>query len=126
MDLELIKEREMPLMSKKRYSFYLTFKGVTPTRNDIKGSVAKKVNSDPALTVIKHIYNRYGVEKAKIIANVYSKKEDMERFEEKSTLKKHEAKKEEKPAEEAKPAEAPAPKAEPAEEDKAPVEEKKE
>lgn len=114
MDLELIKERDMPLMSKKRYSFYLNFKGTTPARKDIKEAVAKMVKSEPELTVVKHIYTRYGIEKAKVIANVYSNKEDMEKFEEKSTLEKNKAKEEPKeeaaeapaaPAEEAKPAE---------------------
>ena len=89
MDLELIKERDMPLMSNKRYSFYLKFKGSTPSRKDIKESVAKQIKSDPELTIIKHIYTRYGIEKAKIIANVYTKKEDMIKFEEKSTLEKN-------------------------------------
>ncbi|MBU2561106.1 MAG: hypothetical protein KKD17_02330 [Nanoarchaeota archaeon] len=95
MDLELLKERDMPLLSRKRYTFFLNFKGPTPTRKQIRDAIAAKTKSDAALTVVKHIYNRYGVERAKIIANVYSKKDDMLRFEDKSLLDKHAEKKEE-------------------------------
>ncbi len=105
MELELIKERDMPLLSRKRYSFYLTFKGSTPTRKEVRDVIAKKMKSEPELTVVKHIYTRYGISKAKVIAHVYSDKKDMERFEDKDLIAKHAEKKTEgegKPAEEVK------------------------
>ncbi|MBW2972404.1 hypothetical protein KY359_05185 [Candidatus Woesearchaeota archaeon] len=98
MDLELKKEREMPLLSRKRYTFYMEFKGPTPTRMKIRDAVASKVKGKPELTVIKHVYNRYGIEKAKVIAHVYSSKEDLAKYEDKKLLDKHAEKKEEKPA----------------------------
>ena len=98
MDLEITKERDMPLMSRKRYTAYATFKGATPNRLQIRDAISKKVKSEPGLTIIKHIYTRYGVEKAKIIAHAYSKKEDMARYEDKILLDKHVEKKSEKPA----------------------------
>jgi small subunit ribosomal protein S24e len=89
MELELKKERETPLLSRKRYVFDLTFEGATPSRDKIRDAVAKKVNADRDLTIIKHVYNRYGAEKAKVFAHVYGTKEDMKRIEEPGTLKKH-------------------------------------
>jgi small subunit ribosomal protein S24e len=127
MELTMLKERETPLMSRKRYTFEIDFKGATPTRRQIRDAVATKVKGEPELTVIKHIYNRYGVEKAKVITHIYTDKKAMEKFEEKDLLDKHlEKKKEpkEEKKEEAKPAEAPKEEAAPAEEKKA--EEKKE
>jgi len=137
MDLELLKERDTPLLSRKRYTYYMTFQGPTPTRLQIRDAVAKKAGSKPELTIIKHVYNRYGIEKAKVIAHVYSKKEDLDRYEEKVLIEKHAAKKEEKTEEPAAPAPAEAaPEPVPAEEAKpekkeetkeeAPAEEKKE
>jgi ribosomal protein S24E len=96
MEIEITKEREMPLLSRKRYTFFVGFKGTTPSRKQVRDELAKKVKSDPELTIIKHIYNRYGVERAKVIANVYSKKEEMLKLEDKDLLGKHSDKKEEK------------------------------
>ncbi len=77
----------------------MDFKGATPSRMKIRDAVAKQVKGDPELTIIKHIYTKYGVEKAKIIAHVYNNKEDMAKYEDKKLLTKHEKK--EKPKEEA-------------------------
>jgi ribosomal protein S24E len=101
MDLDITKERDMPLLSCKRYTMFIGFKGATPDRKKVRDELAKKVKADPELTVIKHIYTRYGVERAKVIANVYSKKEDMLRLEEKQLLSKHSDKKPEEKKEQA-------------------------
>lgn len=95
MDINMLKERDTPLMSRKRYTFEIGFKGSTPTRKQIRDEIAKKLKSDPSLTVIKHVYGKYGVEKAKVITHVYENKKDMEKFEEKVLLDKHVEKKEE-------------------------------
>ncbi|MFC1741713.1 30S ribosomal protein S24e [Nanoarchaeota archaeon] len=135
MDLEITKERDLPLLSRKRYSFFATFKGATPNRLQIRDEIAKKVKSDPELTVVRHIYNRYGIEKAKVIAHVYTKKEDMDKFEDKGLVEKHTAKKKEKaeeapaaaaPAPEEKKEDAPADEAKEEKKEEAPAEEKKE
>ena len=120
MELNVLKERETPLLSRKRYTLELVFKGPTPTRKEIRDAVASKVNSDPGLTVIKHVYTKYGVEKAKVIAHTYTKKEDMLKYEEKVLLDKHVDKKEEpkEDAEEKKEEPKEAPKEQSAEEKK--------
>lgn len=94
MELKIIKERDTPLLSRKRATLEVVFKGATPTRAEIREAIAAKLKADKELTVVKHIYTRYGVEKAKVIAHIYSSKDDMKRFEEKGTLKKHEKKEE--------------------------------
>lgn len=81
-------------MSKKRYTLTVGFKGATPSRLDIRDALAKKVKAEAALTVVKHIYTRYGVEKAKVIAHIYQSKEEMNKYEEKVLLEKHSKKKE--------------------------------
>ena len=96
MEINILKERDTPLLSRKRVTLEITFEGATPSREKIREVVAAKLKSDKDLTVIKHIYTRYGVEKCKVIAHIYSNKEDIRKYEEKGVLKKHEAKKEEK------------------------------
>ena len=106
MELELKKERDTPLLSRKRYVFNMTFEGPTPSRKDIRAAVAKKVNADKELTIIKHVYTRYGVERAKVFAHVYGTKEDMMKIEEPGVLKKHQKKEEKKEETKEAPAEA--------------------
>jgi len=102
MDITITKEREMPLLSRKRYTMELAFKGSTPSRKKIRDSLATKVKADPEVVIVKHVYNRFGSEKAKVIANVYTNKEDMLKYEDKKLLEKHTEKKEAEKKEEAK------------------------
>lgn len=95
MELEIKKERETPLLSRKRFTFEVSYKGATPSRKDIRDKVADKVKANKELTVIRHVYTRYGTEQAKVIAHVYDKKEELDRLEDKKMMKKH-APKEEK------------------------------
>lgn len=126
MNIEISKERETPLLSRKRITASLTFDGPTPSRKDIREKVAKKMDAPVELTIIKHVYPKYGDGDAKVIAHVYSKDEDKKKFESEYLLKKHaaEAPKEEPKAEE-KPAEAPKAEEKPAEAKEAPKEEPK-
>ncbi|MFQ5475039.1 MAG: 30S ribosomal protein S24e [Candidatus Nanoarchaeia archaeon] len=102
MELKIKKERETPLLSRKRVTAMISFKGATPARKELRAVVAKKLKADEKLTIIKHVYQRYGQNAAKVIAHVYSKEEDMKAVEQDYLLKKHVEK--EAPAE--KPAEA--------------------
>jgi len=97
MELKILKERETPLLSRKRYTIEITEEGATPSRKQIRDMVALKLKADPELTIVKHIYPRYGLEKSRCIVNIYENAEDMKRYEDEGLLKKHA--KEEKPAE---------------------------
>lgn len=114
MDIKILKERDTPLLSRKRLTFEVSFKGATPTRAKLRDAIAANLKVDKELTVVKHIYTRYGIEKAKVMAHVYTDKNDLVKYEEKGVLAKHMKKEEKK--EEAKPAAA-EPTAEPAAEE---------
>lgn len=111
MKLEIKKERDTPLLSRKRVTLVGEYERSTPSRIDIRKEVAKKVNAKENLVVIKHIYTKYGSHKAKIIAHVYSNEDEMKKIEEEVLLKKQvpkgeggqkEKPKEDKPKEEKK------------------------
>ena len=125
--MELIKENEMKLLSRKRLTLMRENKGATPSRQDLIKEIAKQFNVKEELVIIKHVYSQFGENKTKVIAHIYSDKNKMKFFEHTNLLKKHEKKAEapkedapgveEKPVEEA-PKEEPKPEAEekPAEE----------
>ena len=113
-DIEILKKKDTPLLSRQRVSAMAYFEGKTPSRLELKELVAKKVSADPNLVVIRHIYQRYGSKKAKVICHVYKDEKAMKTLELETLIKKHtkQEKKEEKteapkPKEEVKPEETP-------------------
>lgn len=111
MNLNILKETDVKLFSRKRITFQTESKGVTPSRSDLIKEVAKAAKSKPELVVIKHIYTKFGSKNIKIIAHIYNTRKDLEKIEEKYIVKKHkveEPKKEEAAPAEEKVEEAPA------------------
>ena len=92
MKLELIKEKEVPILSRKRYTYLTDADGTTPSRMDLMKEIAKQLKIDEKLVVIKHIYPQYGSKKVKLIVNVYKNEKDKKKFEHKSLVGKHEKK----------------------------------
>jgi len=124
MNLKILKQKESSLLSRKRITAEVTFKGTTPSKANLKKELASKLKSKEDLIEIRHIYGKFGEETAKVIAHVYENEKVMKSLVKKKKVK--EAKKEEaKPAE---PAKKEAKKEEPKKEEKPaePVKEKKE
>ncbi|MBU4501144.1 MAG: hypothetical protein KKA79_01015 [Nanoarchaeota archaeon] len=134
MNLKLLKEKDVPLLVRKRLSFEVEYPGdKTPSRDDIKKNIASTQKVKEDLVAVRHIYPRFGRCKAKIIAHVYNNVEDVKKYEPKNKKEEKKAAEgaTEAPAKESPKAKAPAEqpkeeiKEEPKEEEK-PVEEKKE
>jgi len=104
MKIEIKKEMETPLLSRKRVTLMAEYEGPTPSRQAFRKEIAQKLSADENLIILKHIYTRFGIPRAKIIANVYANMEDLKKLEEHSLLVKHglAQKKEKTPAAEAK------------------------
>ncbi|MBN2458194.1 hypothetical protein JXB31_03635 [Candidatus Woesearchaeota archaeon] len=128
MEIEILKEKETPLLSRRRITAMATYEGATPSRIKFLQAVSKELKADTKLISIRHIYTRFGSTRAKLIIHQYMDRESFEKLESKNTAKKHEIKEEkkenndasgqkpeQKPAEEAAVADS---KAEPAAEDK--------
>jgi small subunit ribosomal protein S24e len=81
MELEIIKEKETPLLSRKRVTVTCTYEGKTPSRVDLRKKIAEKLKVQEDLLVIRHIYTRFGQTWAKAITHVYSDAETMMRLE---------------------------------------------
>jgi len=104
MEIEIVKEIETPLLSRKRITAWASFKGPTPSRVEILKEVAKSLKTKEELISIRHIYTRFGYEKVKLIIHVYSDIDTMVRLEGNGLVGKHKPgeKKEKKPAPEVK------------------------
>ena len=92
MNLKKLDERDMPLLNRKRVNFMIEFSGPTPNKKDILKDISTNLKTKEDLIAIRHIYQKFGLNKAKVIVNVYNKVEDLKDFEPKK--KKVEAQKE--------------------------------
>src|SRR3989338_6251978 len=82
MEIQKFKEVEMPLLARKRVKFELEHPNApTPTRVTLKEELAKKYNTKPELVAIRHIYTRFGLQKARVIANIYEDEKTLKELE---------------------------------------------
>lgn len=87
MNLEIMKEKEIPLLERKRIVLrYASQEGKTPARKTVAKEVAKMVNAKDDQVAIRHIYSQFGATSSKIIAHVYKDFKTMEKFEDENTL----------------------------------------
>ena len=130
MEIEVTKQNDTPLLSRKRVTAFVNFAATTPSRLELKFALGTQLKVNPDLVIIKHIYQRFGARRAKLIAHVYDKKELLEKLESEGLVAKHFKKVEEKKEEQEAPKEAAPveekPKEESADKKEEAVEEKKE
>ncbi len=91
MEIDIVKEKETPLLSRKRVTAWAKYEGSTPSRVDTLKEFSKKINIKPEKIVIKHMYTRFGQQDVKIIANVYDDIDTLKRLEPKELIEKHKA-----------------------------------
>lgn len=94
MRLKMLNKQEVPLLGRKRINYMVEFDLGTPSKKEILENLAKILKVDKELIAIRHIYQRFGDTKAKVIVHVYKNKEDLKKLE-----KKIKEKPEEKPKE---------------------------
>lgn len=93
MEIEIIKQKDVPLLNRKRVIGKVQFEGsATPSISVFKDLVASALNVQKDLIAIRHVYTHFGVSIAKVIVHVYKSREDLLRLE---RLKKVERKEQE-------------------------------
>ena len=105
MKFTILKETESPFLSRKRISFEVDYAGSrTPSKEEIKKSIASSQKVKEELIAVRHIYPKFGKSEAKLIIHVYKTIEDLKKYEPKSKKKnaKEESNSAEKPKEEVK------------------------
>ncbi|MBI5073323.1 hypothetical protein HZA99_05900 [Candidatus Woesearchaeota archaeon] len=103
MDIEVKKQNKMPLLSRERVTGYVHFDGVTPSLVEVRKALAHKIKATEDNVVVRHLYGRYGMRRAKMIAHIYHDQAVLKHLEGTNLLKKNGF-----AVEAAKPAEAPA------------------
>ena len=87
--MNILKERDMNLLSRKRVAIMLDNQEGTPSRLSLLKEVAKHFKTKEDLIVIKHVYPQFGKHQTKLIVHIYDDMNKMKMFEHKNLLKKH-------------------------------------
>jgi len=87
--MEVIKEKDMKLLSRKRATVLIKGTAGTPGRKNLVKDLAKKFNTKEDNIIIKHMYPQFGSRDTKIIVHIYEDPAKMSKFEHGSLLKKH-------------------------------------
>ncbi|OYT53647.1 MAG: 30S ribosomal protein S24e [Candidatus Altiarchaeales archaeon ex4484_2] len=77
MDVEIIEERDNPLLKRREYEFIISFEGATPPRGDVRKKLVSVLNSENRLTVLDSYTTEYGMNKAKGLVKVYFDEDSM-------------------------------------------------
>jgi ribosomal protein S24E len=80
--MKILKEKQLPLLKRTRVTAEVEhFKKATPSEQSVLEQLSKETKTPADAISILHLYSHYGIEKTKIIANIYKSKEDKETFE---------------------------------------------
>jgi ribosomal protein S24E len=94
MHIDIINKQDAPLLSRQEIQAKIGYTGKVPSRRELIGELAKKLNAKPELLVIKKIKPRYGLEQADITAYAYASRDWLDKVEKKYILARSEPKKE--------------------------------
>lgn len=97
MEIKIEKQEHKPLVERDEIIVKIESK-ITPSNAHLKEEIAKKLNKEQELVIIKKIDQKFGEHKANALAYVYKSHESLLKFEPKKKEKKEkvEEKKEEK------------------------------
>ncbi len=94
MEIKKLSE-EQSVLPRKEFVFLVEYEEKTPSRQELKQSLASKVKAKQELIVVKNINNHYGSKKSEVLVHVYDKEEDLKTIEEEYLVKKNQPPKKE-------------------------------
>jgi len=88
MDLEVKNKKENPQLQRQEVTGEIKFSGATPSNQQLKEELTKKLGVKAELVAIRHIYGEFGTGKATFEAVAYANKEQFDKIELKKKEKK--------------------------------------
>ena len=81
MELSITSNKENKLLGRREIEFNVVQEGSTPSKNEIKAELCKKLNLDPESVIIVKVDQSTGVKQGRGFAHAYPSKEAIEKFE---------------------------------------------
>ncbi|MEM2909296.1 MAG: hypothetical protein QW590_02615 [Candidatus Bilamarchaeaceae archaeon] len=81
MEIEIISKIDNKLLERKEITAVVSFDAATPTRKEIRESVATKLGLDPGLTVLRSTKPQFGAKKIDVVLHSYANLERLKEVE---------------------------------------------
>lgn len=75
MDVEVVEDKENPLLKRREVRIKVSYEGATPSRQEVRGKVAALLSSDKELTILDKLEPEYGKQMAAGYVKVYADRE---------------------------------------------------
>lgn len=111
MDIKVLEQKNNPLLQRREVRFSVSHNLGTPSRDEIKASIAAHLNSKPELVIIERMRSQFGKRETHGYAKIYETAERLKSVETAHIIQRNEKK---VPKEGEKAAEGKAPEAKPA------------
>ena len=89
MNIEVVQERNNPLLSRKELDLLITYESSTPKRDEVRKAVADKYGVEIERVIVEKMESLFGAKKARAHVHVYDTVEDAKRYERKHVLRRH-------------------------------------
>ncbi len=86
MDIAVTSDKEEKLYSRRSIAFSMTYDKSTPSKEQARTELCKRLNLMPDLTIITDIVQDYGTRTCTAHANSYASKDALQRFERRHVL----------------------------------------
>ncbi|KAF5423093.1 MAG: 30S ribosomal protein S24e [Candidatus Methanomarinus sp.] len=92
MDIEIIKEKENPLLDRKEINFTISHTGPTPSRDEIKKNFVARYNSQHELVIVDKLSSEYGTQQTAGYVKIYSDTQRVSEIENRYIIERNKAK----------------------------------
>ncbi len=89
MDVDIISEAENPMLHRTDVTFELVHEEATPSRLQVRDSLAAKLNKDSDEVVIRKLDTKFGMRKTVGLAKVYESADDARNVEQQHMLERN-------------------------------------
>lgn len=89
MNLEIIQERNNPLLSRKELDLLIVYESSTPKRDEVRKAIAEKYGVEVERVIIEKMVSLFGARKARAHVHIYDTVEDAKKYERKHILRRH-------------------------------------
>jgi small subunit ribosomal protein S24e len=81
LETTIISQTHNKVIGRKEIKADVVYVDVHPKRQEIRESIAKAINAEPANVIVSRIRNNFGLRKSRIDANVYDSPDDVKKYE---------------------------------------------
>ncbi|MCL5429923.1 MAG: hypothetical protein M1504_00410 [Candidatus Marsarchaeota archaeon] len=83
MEIEINKDTNNTVIGRREIEFYIVGENKTPSIDDVRAALCKKLNLSPDSTAIVKVSQSFGLKRCFALANSYKDQESMKKFEKK-------------------------------------------